>query len=135
MTALLDAVGRAINQTGERLARMPEPERPGLVVFVVMTDGQENSSREFTKAQLAEMIQRQQRVYDWHFNFLGANQDSFAEAGSIGIDAAGIANWKLDKAAAVYDALGGKIGRMRRQKRADAPVSNEFTQEERDQMN
>jgi len=43
-TALLDAVGRAINETGERLSKMAEADRPGLVVFVVMTDGEENSS-------------------------------------------------------------------------------------------
>ena len=46
-TALLDAVGRAINETGARLAAMDEVQRPGLVVFVIVTDGEENSSREF----------------------------------------------------------------------------------------
>ena len=50
-TALLDAVGRAINETGERLAKMAEPDRPGLVIVVIMTDGLENSSREFTKSK------------------------------------------------------------------------------------
>ena len=45
-------MGKAINETGERLAKMPEGDRPGLVIFVVMTDGFENSSKEFTKAQL-----------------------------------------------------------------------------------
>jgi uncharacterized protein YegL len=134
-TALLDAVGRAINETGERLEKMAEPDRPGLVIFVVMTDGRENSSREFTKLQLKEMIERQQQVYSWNFTFLGANQDSFGEAGRLGVDAAGIANWKLDKAAAVYDALASKVRRMRTQKGADVPVSNEFTDEEREQMN
>ena len=51
-TALLDAVGRAINETGDRLSRQAEVDRPGLVVIVVMTDGHENSSQEFTKAQI-----------------------------------------------------------------------------------
>ena len=87
-TALLDAVGRAINETGERLAKMPEEDRPGLVVFVVMTDGLENSSKEFDKAQIKKMIQHQQDEFNWHFTFLGANQDAFAEAGAMGIDAA-----------------------------------------------
>lgn len=58
-TALVDAVGRAINETGERLAKMPEAERLGLVVFVVMADGLENSSREFTKSQIEQMIEHQ----------------------------------------------------------------------------
>ena len=69
-TALLDAVGRAINETGERLAAMKEQDRPGLVIFVVMTDGLENSSKEFTKAQIKEMIERQQHDYNWQFTFL-----------------------------------------------------------------
>ena len=97
MTALLDAVGRAINETGERLAKMDEQDRPGLVVFVVMTDGLENSSKEFSKATIKEMIERQQQQYSWHFTFLGANQDAFAEAGGMGIDAAGVANSRSTK--------------------------------------
>jgi hypothetical protein len=134
-TALLDAVGRAINETGERLARMAEADRPGLVIFVVVTDGEENSSREFSREQLKQMIERQQNQYNWHFTFLGANQDAFAEAGGIGIDAAGVANWKLDKIAAAYGAAGSKVRRMRAQRRSNEPVSNEFTDEEREEMN
>ena len=93
MTALLDAVGRAINETGERLAKMNEQDRPGLVIFVIMTDGLENSSREFTKSQVKEMIEEQQSKYNWHFTFLGADQDAFAEAGGLGIAAAGAAQF------------------------------------------
>ena len=79
-TALLDAVGRAINETGERLSKMNEADRPGLVVFVVMTDGLENSSQEFSKPRIKEMIQHQQETFGWQFTFLGADQDAFAEA-------------------------------------------------------
>src|SRR5262249_34920935 len=76
-TALLDAVGRAIIETGERLRNMKEADRPGLVVFVILTDGQENSSREFQLAKIKEMVQHQQDVYKWQFTYLGANQDAF----------------------------------------------------------
>jgi uncharacterized protein YegL len=134
MTALLDAVGRAINETGERLAKMPESDRPGLVVFVVTTDGAENSSKEFNKSQIKEMIERQQNDFNWHFTFLGANQDAFAEAGGMGIHAAGVADYADDKVAAAYMATGDKVARMRAQSRAGEDVSNEFTDEERDQM-
>lgn len=134
MTALLDAVGRAINETGERLAKMPEQDRPGLVIFVVMTDGLENSSKEFTKAQIKEMIERQQNDYKWHFTFLGANQNAFAEAGGMGIHAAGAANYAMDKVAAAYGATISKVGRMRAQARAGETVDNAFTDEEREQM-
>ena len=133
-TALLDAVGRAINETGERLAAMKEQDRPGLVIFVVMTDGLENSSKEFTKAQIKEMIERQQHDYNWHFTFLGANQDAFAEAGSLGIQAAGAANYAMDKVAAAYGATMSKVARMRQQLRDGETVDNAFTEEERRRM-
>ena len=112
-TALLDAVGRAINETGERLAKMNEEDRPGLVVFVVMTDGEENSSQEFSKDQIKQMITHQQDTYGWHFTFLGANQDAFAEAGALGIHAAGVANFSPCEVA-------GSLSSDRRQSGQDA---------------
>ena len=53
MTALLDAVGRTINAVGQRLASLPETERPDKVVLVIMTDGFENSSHEFSAAKIS----------------------------------------------------------------------------------
>ena len=134
MTALLDAVGRAINETGERLEAMDEQDRPGLVIFVVVTDGHENSSQEFSKAQIKEAIQRQQNEYNWHFTFLGANQDAFAEAGALGIDAAGAANYSQRKVRAAFGATFSKVARMRKQAGAGECVDNAFTDEERERM-
>lgn len=134
-TALLDAVGRAINETGDRLAKMAEPDRPGLVIFVIVTDGEENSSQEFSKAQIKEMIERQQTQYRWQFTFLGANQDAFAEAGGMGIDAAGAANYSTEKVMAAFVGTSKKVARMRTQRRTGQKVSNEFTEEERKEMN
>ncbi len=134
MTALLDAVGRAVNETGERLANMPEQDRPGLVVVVVMTDGLENSSREFTKKQLQQMIEHQQDVYDWQFTFLGANQDAFAEASAMGIHALSAANYSPDKVAAAWSGTARKVGRMRAQTLAGETVVNEYTDNERENM-
>ena len=134
MTALLDAMGKAINETGERLAKMDEGDRPGLVIFVVMTDGQENSSREFTKTQLKKMIERQQNEFDWHFTFVGANQDSFTEARGMGIHTDGVANYAMDKVAATYKATGRKVSRMRAQRSSGETVKNYFTNEEKEEM-
>ena len=133
-TALLDAMGRAINETGDRLAKMREEDRPGLVVFVVVTDGQENSSKEFTKSKIKDMVEHQQGVYRWHFNFLAANQDAFAEAGGLGIHATGAANWSPTKAAPTYGAISSKVARMRSRSIAREAVDNEFTEEERQRM-
>jgi Mg-chelatase subunit ChlD len=129
-TALLDAVGRAINGTGERLAKIPEKDRPGLVIFVVVTDGEENSSKEFSLAKVKEMIEHQQSVYKWQFTFLSADANAFAEAGGMGIAAAGVAQWSRGKARAAYAAASDKVARMRKQVAAMAPVDNRFTEEE-----
>lgn len=92
-TALLDALGKTINETGKFLEGIKEEDRPSNVVFVVVTDGMENSSHEFTKAQITEMIKHQQEKYNWEFNFLAANQDAIGEAMSIGIKAANAMNF------------------------------------------
>lgn len=134
MTALLDAVGRAVNETSERLLKMAEPDRPGLVILVIVTDGHENSSKEFTKDQIKEMIERQQQEHNWHFTFLGANHDAFAEAGGMGIDAAGVADFRMDKVAAAWQGTASKVARMRTQRSAGETVKNEFTDKEREEM-
>ena len=133
-TALLDAVGRAINETGKRLATMDESQRPGLVIFVIVTDGQENSSQEFTCDRIRQMIEHQQTVYSWQFTFLAANQDAFAEGAAMGISADGIAAFSPDKIAGTYGATAAKIARMRSALMAQAEVDNKFTDEERNQM-
>ena len=86
-TALLDAIGRTIDETGSRLAAMPESQRPGKVIIAILTDGEENSSRVFNWAQISEKIRHQREVYKWEFLFLGANQDAIATAAKINIDA------------------------------------------------
>lgn len=96
-TALLDAVGETIARMGERIDKTPEDEKPEQVIVVIFTDGYENASREYNKSQIKGMIEHQQNKYSWQFIFLGANQDSFAEAGSMGINANNIANFKSTK--------------------------------------
>jgi Mg-chelatase subunit ChlD len=80
MTSLLDAVGRAVVETGEKLAAMNEEDRPEKVMFVIQTDGQENSSKEYTAKQLKELISEQETKYAWGFIFLGADLSSAQQA-------------------------------------------------------
>lgn len=86
MTALLDAIGRSITETGERLNNMKKNKRPDKVICVIITDGEENASKEYNKQQISEMIKHQTSIYNWEFVFLGANQDAINEANSIGIN-------------------------------------------------
>jgi hypothetical protein len=84
-TALLDAVARAINETGQYLANLSEDLRPDKVIFVIQTDGQENSSKEHTWEQVAEMIKVQTEQFAWQFVFLGMGQDSWGQGQRLGV--------------------------------------------------
>lgn len=84
-TALLDAVGCGIDELGGRLKAMPVAERPGKVVVVIVTDGEENSSHQYKKEAVKSAITVQKDVYRWEFVFLGANVDAFAEAGAMNV--------------------------------------------------
>jgi von Willebrand factor type A domain len=84
-TALLDAQGRTIDELGAELRAMHENERPGKVIVVTITDGLENASKHYTHGQVSEMIEHQQKVYNWDFLYLGANQDAIKVGGSLNI--------------------------------------------------
>lgn len=83
-TALLDAVGRTLDDTEARMSALTEAERPARVLVCILTDGLENASREYTRDGIRTMIEARQKQ-GWAFEFLAANQDAFAEAGSLGI--------------------------------------------------
>ena len=87
-TALLDAMGTTINSVGQKLAAMVEADRPSKVIFLIITDGQENASSRFTREQIASMVTHQKDTYNWEFVFMGANIDAITEGTSLGISAA-----------------------------------------------
>jgi len=86
MTALLDAVGRTILRLGARLVAMEEAERPAAVIVVIITDGLENASKEFSAHRIAEMVKEQTEVYSWNFVFLGQGLEAFTQTRSMGLD-------------------------------------------------
>lgn len=87
-TALRDAIGKTIVSVGEELGALAEEQRPSKVVIVIMTDGMENASKEFSASRIAEMIKHQQEIYNWQFQYLGANQDAVAVGATMNIPAA-----------------------------------------------
>ncbi len=127
-TALLDAIGKGIATTGERLKAMPEDQRPGLVVFVILTDGEENASREYRNDQIKKMIEDQTNTYKWQFTYLGANQDAFTAAGNMGIVRGGTANYVNTSAA--FGGTSSKVSRMRTASLNAAPIDNTYTPQE-----
>jgi len=86
-TALLDAVGKTINDVGKRLNGTAEEARPGKVIFVITTDGFENASREFSYDEVKKMISHQTEKYGWEFVFMAANIDVAKEGDKLGISA------------------------------------------------
>lgn len=115
-TALLDAIGRTIDEVGERLKRIPKAERPGQVIIAILTDGQENASERFSWNAVSKKIQHQTDKYQWQFLFLGANQDAIATAGRMSIKASNSSNFTAneDSYSAAKSALSYKMSAMRR---------------------
>jgi Mg-chelatase subunit ChlD len=110
-TALLDAVGFAVTKTGERLAALDESARPGEVVVLIATDGEENSSKEYTLPQVKDMITRQQDDYGWKFVFIGANQDAFDAGGAMGVPAAATADYSTASTAGAFASAASMVAR------------------------
>lgn len=103
-TALLDAVGIAINNL-DKIENINAKDHK--VIVVIITDGQENSSREYNKQIIKNLISERQEKYEWDFLFLGANIDSVGEATSMGINAANAVKYKNSQSGvrANYDAV------------------------------
>ena len=83
-TALLDAVGIAVHKVENVQEHLPEDHKAGKVIFVITTDGQENSSKEYSYSQIKKMIEAKKEM-GWEFLFLGANIDAVGEAAKMGI--------------------------------------------------
>lgn len=95
-TALLDAVGRTIHKIGNAQKNTAEDYRAEKVLFVIITDGMENASREYTVDRVKALIKRQKTKYEWEFIFLGANIDAVETAGHFGISADRAQNYHAD---------------------------------------
>ena len=109
MTALHDAIGVAVTDFGQALAALPEHARPETVQVVVVTDGDENSSREYTAESIRALITQQTETYNWDFVFVGANQDAVLTGATLGFDAD--SSLTFDAAADQVVAMSSHLGR------------------------
>ncbi len=96
-TALLDAIGGAINHIGNIHKYAREEDRPEKTIFIITTDGMENASQQYNYARVKMMIERQKEKYGWEFIFLGANIDAVEVASRFGIGADRAANYHADR--------------------------------------
>ena len=117
-TALLDAVGGAIHHIGNVHKYAREEDRPEKTLFIITTDGMENSSRRYDYDRVKNMIERQKERFGWEFIFLGANIDAVEVAGRFGIKANRAVNYECDSDGTKlnYDVLSETVTRMRQTK-------------------
>lgn len=114
-TALLDALGKSIKHVNKVQKSLPEDERPAKTMFVITTDGQENSSHEYSYEKIKKMVENKQEKKQWEFLFLGANMDAISAAADIGIKANRATNFVCDAVgtAVNYSALSKAVSRIR----------------------
>ncbi|MBP1562517.1 MAG: hypothetical protein J6C38_02240 [Oscillospiraceae bacterium] len=124
-TALLDAVGGAINHIGNVHKYARKEDVPERTLFIITTDGMENASRRYTYGKVRKMIERQKEKYGWEFLFLGANIDAAAEAGKFGIDESMSANYHCDSVGTAlnFEVIGEAISSVRA---CSAPLSSDW---------
>jgi len=129
-TPLLDAIGQSIVEVGNKLDKLADADKPSKVLFVILTDGHENSSKTYNRAKILEMIKHQSEVYSWEFIYLGANQDAIAVGAAMGIAPTRSMNFATSAAgqSSTYTTVGAKLASYRSTN--DASVLD-FTEEER----
>lgn len=111
-TALLDAIGKTVMQVK---ANQDKKEIKDKVLFVIITDGMENASREYRVEQVKKLIEERKEKDNWEFLFLGANIDAIGAAKDIGIDSSRAVRFKSDKkgTAKNYEVLNEAINEIR----------------------
>ena len=129
-TALLDAVGGAIHHIGNVHKYAREEDRPEKTLFIITTDGMENSSRRYNYEKVKLMVERQKKEFGWEFLFLGANMDAIEVAGRFGIHVNRAVNYKCDSEGTElnYKVLNEAVNRVRKcaPTEMDAALGNDW---------
>jgi uncharacterized protein YegL len=112
-TALIDAVGAVIDKMGNIYSE--REKKPDNVIVCITTDGNENSSKEYTNKQIKEKIKHQEEKYNWKFMFFGANIDAFSAANSIGINFNNVVNYDYTSTGTtnIYTAFSSMVSDVR----------------------
>lgn len=94
-TRLYDAIGYTIKEVKNKIKALTEEEKPEKVLFVILTDGQENRSKDYNREKVFNKIKKYE-AKNWEFIYLGANQDAMEEGGKIGIKMSNSTTWSAD---------------------------------------
>jgi uncharacterized protein YegL len=109
-TALWDAVGMSLQSVDARMNLLPESERPEKLVFLVITDGHENSSKEYKAGDVRKVIEQHQQIPGWQFHYLGADVQSYDDARDIGMSSSRYAHMDSRQ---LYEALHRSVSKYR----------------------
>lgn len=113
-TALYDAIGRAINETNEKLSGSCKCCNPSKIIMVIQTDGYENASCEFNSTKIRDMIKHQQEKHDWQFMFVGANKDACLSATrDLGISVNTVAFYSSTNTDGMWNTMNTKLRNAR----------------------
>ena len=129
-TAMNDAIGTAVTEIGKWLSDMPEEERPSKNLIVIMTDGEENSSKEYSLQQVKDMIKEQIEKYSWEFIYLGTDITTTEYAEDLGINHRGYTT--KDYHAKHYDWVNSTVSSFRSK---DASIAVQDMVHELDNLN
>jgi uncharacterized protein YegL len=123
-TNLYDAIGRAITELDVRVGAIKTPE---IQLFAIFTDGEENSSRNYSREQVFTMIEEHQ-AKGWTFTYLGANQNAYEEAAAMGIRRGSTQAYAGDGAGAqaVYASFSSNVSGMRANTAGGQSVAEDF---------
>ena len=121
-TALLDAIGGAIHHIGNVHKYAREEDVPEKTLFIITTDGMENSSRQYSYDKVKKMVERQKEKYHWEFIFLGANIDAVSVANKFGVDRSRAVRYECDSVGTAlnYEVMGKMVACARSAKSAKA---------------
>jgi len=114
-TALLDAIGKTIAKEKAIQDTLSKGEKATKVLFIIITDGLENASKEYNSATVKRLIETQKEKYGWEFLFLGANIDAIETASAIGISAERAVNYNSDSVGTQlnYKSLNNAVSEVR----------------------
>lgn len=132
-TALLDALGSTIEKIISVQKKTAPEFRATKVVVVVITDGEENSSRKYSAKQVKALVEKEKEGYGWQFIFLGANMDAITTAASYGIDADRAVDYISDRRGTElnYRVMSEAIKQIRVMGRMKASCFNEIREDEK----
>ncbi|MBR4025962.1 MAG: VWA domain-containing protein [Lachnospiraceae bacterium] len=129
-TALLDAVGEAIKKIENVQNHLPETHKAGKVIFIITTDGLENSSVEYSHKDIKKMIEAKKEC-GWEFLFLGANIDAGKEAEKIGISRERAVTYENDsKGVAInYETVGKAVRKAVKSKNCAVALDDNWSED------